>query len=37
VHENFGIAVGLEDRALADERVADLAGIDQIAVVRNGS
>ena len=31
--DDLGVAVGLEDRALADERVAQLAGVHQVAVV----
>ena len=36
VHDDLGVAAGLEDRALAHERVAQLAGVDQVAVVADG-
>ena len=33
VDDHFGVAAGLKDRALADQRVAQLAGVDEVAVV----
>ena len=33
VHEHFGVAVGLEDRPVADQPIADLVGVDDVAVV----
>ena len=33
MNDDFGVGGGLEDRALADQRVAQLAGVDEVAVV----
>ena len=36
MQDDFGVAAGLEDRAVADQLVAQLAGVDEVAVVRDG-
>ena len=34
--DDFGVAAGLEDRAAADQLVAQLARVDEVAVVADG-
>ena len=36
MQDDLGVAAGLEDRAAADELVAQLARVDQVAVVGDG-
>ena len=36
VQDDFGVAAGLEDRSVADQLVAQLAGVDEVAVVADG-
>ena len=36
MQDDFSIAAGLEDRSIADQLVAQLEGVDEVAVVSNG-